>query len=320
MAYNVREEWFLDESGRRSALIKAVASRPKDDAEQADGMAMRAWRLARRFWEDGRRLIPEEDWRRADLEVLIDCGLAERRSGGIYVKGTFDCHDWVHKKSKAGHASAEARRKKYGSAQPKKLDQTSNSPEQPRTRVRDAFEKTGEDLAEQNHWENLEHIEQNSNSLEPFPFPVSLKDKDLNNRVAIHTSSGDDTRPPAKPKSHPLFEIWNANCGQLPKAKSLSAKRLKRCQKALALEPDLGYWVQVVQRIAASKFCLGGGTTGWIAGFDWLLQDDVHLRVMEGRYDRTGASKSGRTWDVDTHKHSDAFEFKKLELGDANGA
>lgn len=117
----------------------------------------------------------------------------------------------------------------------------------------------------------------------------SKKIEKRNKKVDIEIEG---TPPSAKPTLPLLIEIWNRESGALPKAKGSSPKRTAAAKARFTEHPDEGYWVTVVQKIAASDFCRGVSETGWIAGVDFLLKPDTHLKVMEGKYDnRTGPVK-----------------------------
>jgi hypothetical protein len=111
---NVEDEWFVDKTKRRSALKRALEQQPRDVEREADGMALDAWRLSQHYWLDGERLIPEEVWQCAALEPLIDCGLAERRPKGIYIRGSRDRHEWILQRVNAGKARAKGSRDDRG--------------------------------------------------------------------------------------------------------------------------------------------------------------------------------------------------------------
>lgn len=99
---NIDDEWYADPTCRRKALIDAVSKKPRNPAREADGTAADAWRLAQRYWKDGKKLIPKDVWRRADLDVLFEADLAEERPDGIYVRGTAEKADWLQRKVDAG--------------------------------------------------------------------------------------------------------------------------------------------------------------------------------------------------------------------------
>ena len=97
---------------------------------------------------------------------------------------------------------------------------------------------------------------------------------------------GETKSPPPK-----LDQIWNQECGALPKVQAVNTSRKQRIRSRLLEEPDPERWREIVRRIAVSNFCNGGGSTGWRADFDWLLQPDTRLKVIEGKYDdRSGPS------------------------------
>lgn len=104
---------------------------------------------------------------------------------------------------------------------------------------------------------------------------------------------------PAQPPSRKpdaasqLVELWNASApaAGLSKCQKLTPKRAATAKVRLAEQPDLAIWAQVAARIAASAFCCGrvparpGATSPWRADFDWMLQPDAWVRVLEGKYD-----------------------------------
>jgi hypothetical protein len=83
---------------------------------------------------------------------------------------------------------------------------------------------------------------------------------------------------------HPLFLIWNSNCGTLPKAEQLSPKRIKSCRARWKDNPSEDYWTKAVVEITESSFCCGENERGWRANFDWFLKPDTHISVLEGKY------------------------------------
>lgn len=89
------------------------------DQFRAIGLVVLAWKLAHKFWCPSKLPIPEKDFLDAGLDsALIDCGLAEHTPNGVRMKGSEKHFSWWFEKQKAGKRSAQARKKKYGSAQP----------------------------------------------------------------------------------------------------------------------------------------------------------------------------------------------------------
>ncbi len=135
--------------------------------------------------------------------------------------------------------------------------------------------------------------------------------KTLHHKTRHHITSQDKKgrdEPPAQrsldlPPSEPtdkisdrILNIWNDNCGTLPKAKGLNPSRKKLTAAKWKEHPTAEYWVDVVKRLAASNFCSGKNDRGWVATFDWFLKGDNHLKVIEGKYDnRTTAASTAQT-------------------------
>jgi hypothetical protein len=91
--------------------------------DRAIGQLVVAWRTAQPFWKNGQRGIPIDRWESEELSAhLIEVGLARFIEGEVFVRGADKAFDWIQDKKEiasiAGQKSAEARRLKYGSAQP----------------------------------------------------------------------------------------------------------------------------------------------------------------------------------------------------------
>jgi hypothetical protein len=90
---------------------------------------------------------------------------------------------------------------------------------------------------------------------------------------------------PQAPTSHPFFEIYNQNRGQLAEAKTLGKGRLAKC-RLRARDVGEDRFLEAVRKAAATPFCLGLNDRGWKADFDWLIANDTNAaKVIEGRYD-----------------------------------
>lgn len=90
-----------------------------------------------------------------------------------------------------------------------------------------------------------------------------------------------------------LVDIWNEHSGPLPKVKKLSTKRRRTAKVRCREEPDPEFWRDVIKRMAASPFCRGE-VKEWRADFDFLLQPDTHVKVIEGKYDARGSPGSNK--------------------------
>jgi hypothetical protein len=107
-----------------------------------------------------------------------------------------------------------------------------------------------------------------------------------------------DSSPPPQPEFGviELAEAWNRRMAEDPSnpIATVDVSRLrpeqdrwKAAELALAETPVRSHaeWVDVIDRIARSKFCRGKGTkNGWKADFDFLVRPGVATRVLEGKY------------------------------------
>ena len=86
---------------------------------------------------------------------------------------------------------------------------------------------------------------------------------------------------PKNTKSHWLIDLWNQECGNLPKVKTLNATRRKKIKARLTEKNDQEYWKKVILEIKASPFCCGSNDRGWVADFDFLLKPNTHIKAVE---------------------------------------
>lgn len=280
---NVEDDWFTDDDGRRAALQKAVIERPRDPEAEADGLALRGWKLGQRYWKDGGKLIPKAVFERRGLAALLTADLAVEQDDGIYVRGTSEKADWIRRKVEAGRAggqqSAESRKAESGSAVP---PGASNAPKQNRsTASAGASEKP-------KHSSSTAEAAPNppAPALAPAPAPApALEERECK-------SSAD-----ADPLPLDFKALWNANRGALAEVQVMTSKRRRHCNARLKEQPKAEYWEALFRRAAASPFLTGRNDRGWQVTFDWLIENDTnHVKVSEGKFDaRQGVSSgSGR--------------------------
>jgi hypothetical protein len=103
--------------------------------------------------------------------------------------------------------------------------------------------------------------------------------------------------PAAQPAD--LMLAWNDGVSEpIPQCQGLSPERTKKARARLR-DAALDVWRIVIGRINASPFCRGENDRRWVATFDWLLQPDVRLKVLEGKYDSRARPKPKPLPDVD---------------------
>lgn len=81
-----------------------------------------------------------------------------------------------------------------------------------------------------------------------------------------------------------LVDMYNSICIKLPKVRALTDKRKTSVEK-LYKKYDLDTFKKVFEIANTSSFLTGDNDRGWKADFDWLLQEEKFIRVLEGKYD-----------------------------------
>lgn len=112
----------------------------KGDQNLALGCLVNFWIIAQKFFLSHGE-IPNEEFIKYYLdETIIMVGLAERTQTGVKAKGQNKEFAWLASKKKAGSAggkkSAENRKTKYGTAQPKLEASASKTPKQTRSKTK----------------------------------------------------------------------------------------------------------------------------------------------------------------------------------------
>lgn len=129
---------------------------------------------------------------------------------------------------------------------------------------------------------------------------ATLQDTTLQDMTGHDTQPGSlAVAPPSVFRPSDLIEVWNEHSGSLPKIKALGKGQRAEMARLRCLEhPDRNYWVEVVKRIARSRFCNGQAKgSEWRASFEFLVRPDTHLKVLEGKYDNRDGTYDDTNWD-----------------------
>jgi hypothetical protein len=137
------------------------------------------------------------------------------------------------------------------------------------------------------------------------------------------TEITDSAAVAASPAS--FLEIWNANCGQLPKVREITKSRERKIKSRLKAKPDFGFikdFTDAVKHAASNAFLTGDNNRGWVASFDWMIANDTnHVAVLEGKYDaksqanpgRSNGERTGTTSGAGTKRNSGAYRGEGTE-------
>lgn len=95
-----------------------------------------------------------------------------------------------------------------------------------------------------------------------------------------------------------ILDAYHELLPTLPAVKILSDKRRKLLRARIAEHGQRGqpantpeYWRRVFAKVSRSEFLLGANDRGWRADFEWLLNQSNFLKLIEGKYDNTGAAR-----------------------------
>lgn len=110
-----------------------------------------------------------------------------------------------------------------------------------------------------------------------------------------------------------LAEIWNSHCGKLAKVTKTNPHRNKKAAERLK-EDDESSWIEAVKKLSASPFCNGTNDRGWKATFDFILQPEARLKILEGFYDGKTSKKYKNERDNDPDE-----EFRQIMQGVKDG-
>ena len=127
----------------------------------------------------------------------------------------------------------------------------------------------------------LVKIIERSWSVKTLTVKHALQNKTVHNRTEHYKnmSSGDDASPLK------LIDLWNNDAdAKLPRVQSVSPKRKKRAILAWKNKPDESFWRSVITTCNKTEFCMGKNNRGWRANFDWIIQDGVADKILEGVY------------------------------------
>lgn len=128
-------------------------------------------------------------------------------------------------------------------------------------------------------------------SLDPDLDPDPDLDSDLD-----HKSEVVEEVAPVTPVE--LHEIYNRERGGLPECRVLTETRKQKCRVRIternkdpaSFRSD---FTEAVCKARGHPFLSGGGSRGWKADFDFIIENDKnYLRILEGRYDWERKSKA----------------------------
>lgn len=91
-----------------------------------------------------------------------------------------------------------------------------------------------------------------------------------------------------------VISQFNSICVSLNKVGGMTGPRRKAVQSALQ-EIGQEKLTELFRKAEASDFLTKRNSTGWKAGFDWLLKPENYTKVLEGNYDNRNSAQTVQT-------------------------
>jgi hypothetical protein len=106
--------------------------------------------------------------------------------------------------------------------------------------------------------------------------------------------------------------MWNdlAERIDLRKCRIVSAPRRRQLLLRLKEAGGINGWAHALQQVEASEFLRGGGSSGWRADFDFMLQAKSFAKVMEGSYARMHSDQKESKYHFLTEMLADEVEYQ----------
>lgn len=92
-----------------------------------------------------------------------------------------------------------------------------------------------------------------------------------------------------------IIEYYNLKCKKLKPILSISDTRKDKIQIILKThkpENPISFFQSTIEKVSNSDFLNGGGPSGWLMTFDWMLEPDNFIKIIEGNYDDNNNSKN----------------------------
>lgn len=95
-----------------------------------------------------------------------------------------------------------------------------------------------------------------------------------------------------------IIDVYNANCGKLPKATKLTDKRRRAIRACITQGFSVDEICAAVRKAASTPFLTGAGERGWRANFDFIIKPDNMQKIIEDAYGLAD-KQSEHSYDLD---------------------
>lgn len=125
---------------------------------------------------------------------------------------------------------------------------------------------------------------------------TSLAPKSVTTEIESEIESDTDSPLPPTGESEcaEIISQFNSICVSLNKVSGMTEPRRKAVQSALQAVGQEKL-TELFRKAEASDFLTKRNSTGWKAGFDWLMKPENYTKVLEGNYDNQSAAQAVQT-------------------------
>ncbi len=112
-----------------------------------------------------------------------------------------------------------------------------------------------------------------------------------------------------------IKRLYNAICGsRLPRIQKLSESRKRHIKARFADGNTVEDFQRLFETAANSPFLCGENSRSWNATFDWLIEPNNMIKVLEGNYSKSAGQPAEHSYDLSAF---DDFALRHTpELGD----
>ena len=123
--------------------------------------------------------------------------------------------------------------------------------------------------------------------------------KSVTTEIELEKESETDSDAPSPPAGETrgcdeVVSQFNSICVSLNKVSGMTEPRRKAVQSALQAVGQEKL-TELFRKAEASDFLTKRNSTGWKAGFDWLMKPENYTKVLEGNYDNRNSAQTVQT-------------------------
>lgn len=109
---------------------------------------------------------------------------------------------------------------------------------------------------------------------------TEINDTELNNNIVKNSVPYEE-----------IVNLFNSLCSSLPKVKIISDKRKNQIKKMyIALKKDMATVTELFTRVSNSDFLQGKNDKNWKCSFDWVIDTNNMVKILEGNYESRSGS------------------------------